>query len=123
MEDAKRQAVVNPIKITDELIIKYGKLKDFINNMGVPKDTEVTLMYLISALFPTAYKNFEQENLPSRQLEESKQEIEETLDKVQMAFQRLREKLLEEDVLDISTDLDVLETMMFQEGLISDEFK
>ena len=70
-----------------------------------------------------AYKNFEQENLPSRQLEESKQEIEETLDKVQMAFQRLREKLLEEDVLDISTDLDVLETMMFQEGLISDEFK
>ena len=38
MEDAKRQAVVNPIKITDELIIKY----------------------LISALFPTAYKNFEQ---------------------------------------------------------------
>ena len=60
MEDAKRQAVVNPIKITDELIIKYGKLKDFINNMGVPKDTEVTLMYLISALFPTAYKNFEQ---------------------------------------------------------------
>lgn len=59
MEDAKRQVAVNPIKITDELIIKYDKLKDFINNMGVPEDTEVTLMYLISALFPTAYKNFE----------------------------------------------------------------
>lgn len=59
MEDAKRQVAVNPIKITDELIINYGELKDFINNMGVRKDTEVTLMYLISALFPTAYKNFE----------------------------------------------------------------
>ena len=31
MEDAKRQVAVNPIKITDELIINYGKLKDFIN--------------------------------------------------------------------------------------------
>lgn len=59
MEDAKRQVAVNPIKVTDELIINYGKLKDFINNMGVREDTEVTLMYLISALFPTAYKNFE----------------------------------------------------------------
>lgn len=59
MEDAKRQVAVNPIKVTDELIINYGKLKDFINNMGVREETEVTLMYLISALFPTAYKNFE----------------------------------------------------------------
>ena len=59
MEYAKRQVAVEPIKITDELIINYGKLKDFINNMGVREETEVTLMYLISALFPTAYKNFE----------------------------------------------------------------
>ncbi|MGN0305070.1 MAG: 5-bromo-4-chloroindolyl phosphate hydrolysis family protein [Lachnospiraceae bacterium] len=70
-----------------------------------------------------AYRDFEQENLPSRQLEESKKEIEETLDKVQIAFEKLREKLFAEDVLDVSTDLDVLETMMSQEGLISDEFK
>ncbi|MBQ9991455.1 MAG: 5-bromo-4-chloroindolyl phosphate hydrolysis family protein [Lachnospiraceae bacterium] len=69
------------------------------------------------------YRDFENENLPSAQLEESKKEIEETLDKVQAAFVKLREKLFAEDVLDVSTDLDVLETMMSQEGLISDEFK
>lgn len=69
------------------------------------------------------YRDFENENLPSVQLEESKKEIEETLDKVQAAFVKLREKLFAEDVLDISTDLDVLETMMSQEGLIADEFR
>ncbi|MGN0307652.1 MAG: 5-bromo-4-chloroindolyl phosphate hydrolysis family protein [Lachnospiraceae bacterium] len=70
-----------------------------------------------------SYRDFENENLPSAQLEESKKEIEETLNKVQSAFIRLREKLFTEDVLDVSTDLDVLETMMSQEGLITDEFK
>lgn len=68
-----------------------------------------------------SYKDFENERLLSRQLEESKKEIEETLNKVHEAFIKLREKLFQEDILDISTDLDVLETMMSQEGLLSDE--
>ncbi len=69
------------------------------------------------------YRDFENESLPSSQLEESKREIEETLDKVQAAFVRLREKLFAEDIMDISADMDVLEAMMSQEGLISNDFK
>ena len=69
----------------------------------------------------TSYRDFENEKNPSKQLLESKKEIEETLDKVCSAFIKLREKLFQEDVLDISTDLDVLEAMMSQEGLLSDE--
>ena len=69
----------------------------------------------------TSYRDFENEKIPSRQLEESKREIRETLDKVIIAFEALREKIFQEEVLDVSTDLDVLETMMFQEGLIRDE--
>lgn len=61
MEEFKTKVAVEPIKITDELIIKYGDLKNFIDNMGVRDSTGVTLMYLISALFPKAYKNFETE--------------------------------------------------------------
>ncbi len=68
-----------------------------------------------------SYRDFENEKLPSAQLEESKREIEETLKKVETAFIKLREKIFREDVIDISTDLDVLETMMSQEGLLSDE--
>ena len=69
----------------------------------------------------TSYRDFENERVPSEQLEESKQEIRETLDKVISAFVALREKLFQEDVMDVSTDLDVLEAMMSQEGLIKDE--
>lgn len=68
----------------------------------------------------TSYRDFENERVPSEQLEESKQEIRVTLDKVKVAFAVLREKLFQEDVLDVSTELDVLETMMSQEGLIED---
>ncbi|MBR3601718.1 MAG: 5-bromo-4-chloroindolyl phosphate hydrolysis family protein [Lachnospiraceae bacterium] len=69
----------------------------------------------------TSYRDFENEKVPSRQLEDSKKEIRDTLDKVIMAFESLREKIFQEEVLDVSTDLDVLEAMMSQEGLIRDE--
>ncbi len=69
----------------------------------------------------TSYRDFENERVPSEQLEVSKQEIKDTLDKVTVAFVTLREKLFQEDVLDVSTDLDVLEAMMSQEGLIEDD--
>ena len=69
----------------------------------------------------TAYRDFENERVPSGQLEESKHEIKVTLNKVIEAFVALREKLFQEDILDVSTDLDVLETMMSQEGLLKDE--
>lgn len=69
----------------------------------------------------TSYRDFENERIPSEQLEESKIEIRETLDKVIEAFKALREKIFQEDVLDVSTDLDVLEAMMAQEGLLEDE--
>ena len=69
----------------------------------------------------TSYRDFENERVASEQLEESKREIRETLDKVITAFAALREKLFQEDVIDVSSDLDVLEAMMSQEGLIQDD--
>ena len=69
----------------------------------------------------TSYRDFENERVASEQLEESKREIRETLDKVITAFVMLREKLFQEDVIDVSSDLDVLEAMMSQEGLIQDD--
>ena len=69
----------------------------------------------------TSYRDFENERVASDQLEESKREIRETLDKVIDAFTVLREKLFQEDVIDVSSDLDVLEAMMSQEGLIKDD--
>ena len=69
-----------------------------------------------------SYRDFENEKIRSRELEEGKKEIEDTLENVCIAFRNLREKLFKEDILDVTTDLDVLETMMSQEGLINHEF-
>ena len=69
----------------------------------------------------SSYRDFENETVPSEQLEEGKKDIIETLDKVISAFVALREKLFQEDVLDVTTDLDVLEAMMSQEGLLEDD--
>ena len=66
------------------------------------------------------YSDFESEKIHSKKLEEGKREIEETLEKVKQAFKNLRERLYQEDILDVSTDLDVLEAMMAQEGLLDD---
>ena len=69
------------------------------------------------------YSDFESEKIHSRKLEEGKREIEETLEKVKKAFANLRERLFQEDIIDVSTDLDVLEAMMSQEGLLDEGFK
>lgn len=69
------------------------------------------------------YSDFESEKIHSRKLEEGKREIEETLEKVKQAFANLRERLFQEDMIDVSTDLDVLEAMMSQEGLLDEGFR
>ena len=69
-----------------------------------------------------SYRDYENEKIRSKELEEGKKDIEDTLENVSVAFRNLREKLFKEDILDVSTDLDVLETMMSQEGLIDHEF-
>ena len=68
------------------------------------------------------YSDFESEKIHSRKLEEGKREIEETLEKVKQAFANLRERIFHEDMIDVSTDLDVLEAMMSQEGLLDEGF-
>ena len=47
----------------------------------------------------------------------------ETLDTINLAFENLFDGLFEDDAIDISTDISVLETMLRQEGLTGSDFK
>ena len=102
------------ISIFDLLKRKPEKLED------IRKLMQYYLPMTIKVL--ESYRDFENERMYSEQIKEGKAEIEETLKKVQIAFENLRENLFREDILDVSTDLDVLEAMMSQEGLIDTEF-
>ena len=69
-----------------------------------------------------AYQEFEKQPLQGANITKSKQEIEETLDTLNTAFENLLNDLFHKAALDVSTDISVLETMLAQEGLTGSEF-
>lgn len=64
-----------------------------------------------------AYEELENQRIEGKNITQSKQEILETLDTIQTAFENLLDGLFEDTSMDISTDISVLETMLEQEGL------
>ena len=70
-----------------------------------------------------AYETFENEPLVTENIQKSKKEIENTLDTINDAFEALYDNLMEEDIMDLSSDISVLNTMLAQEGLKKDNLK
>ena len=64
-----------------------------------------------------AYEQLERHQISTASIEESKKEIHSTIDNINIAFENLFDKLLQNDLMDISADISVLETMLAQEGL------
>ena len=52
----------------------------------------------------------------------SKKEIEDTLDTLNQAFEKLLDSLFRDRAWDVSSDISVLETMLAQEGLTENDF-
>ena len=69
-----------------------------------------------------AYREFEQSEMDTERIRDSKAQIEQTLDTINLAFGRMLDSLYEEDTLDISTDIQVLKTLLAQEGLTGSDF-
>lgn len=64
-----------------------------------------------------AYRSFEQEPIQSDNIIRTKKEIEDTLDTINAAFEKLLDDLFQTTAWDISSDISVLQTMLAQEGL------
>ncbi len=69
-----------------------------------------------------AYREFEKQPVQGANITTAKQEIEETLDTINIAFENLLDDLFQKAALDVSTDISVLETMLMQEGLTNSGF-
>ena len=65
----------------------------------------------------TAYEEFDRVSVPGEDILASKREIEKTLDTINMAFEELLNKLFRSRVFDVTTDAQVLKTMLAREGL------
>lgn len=69
-----------------------------------------------------AYEEFDSQPVQGENIKTAKQQIEQTLDTINIAFENLLDKLFTDEVLDVSSDISVLETMLKQEGLTGSEF-
>lgn len=70
-----------------------------------------------------AYENLDQQPVQGENIVSSKQEIEKTLDTLNVAFEKLLDSLFQDTAWDVSSDISVLHTMLAQEGLTEDEWK
>ena len=68
-----------------------------------------------------AYADMDAQPVQGENILASKGEIEQTLDTLNLAFEKLLDELFEETALDISSDISVLNTLLAQEGLAEDE--
>ncbi len=65
-----------------------------------------------------AFRRMEEGNVTGENADNARQRIRSSLDMVIEAFKKQLARLYEDDTLDITTDMDVLETMLKQDGLI-----
>ena len=63
------------------------------------------------------YENFDRISSPGEEIVKAKREIENTLDTINQAFTELLNNLFQDTVFDVTTDAQVLKTMLAREGL------
>ena len=68
----------------------------------------------------TAYADMDAQPVQGETIRSSKREIEQTLDTLNVAFEKLLDSVFEDTALDVSSDISVLQTLLAQEGLTED---
>ncbi len=104
----------------DQLELICRKIFDYVEKHPnkLPQIRKLMSYYLPMTLkLVEAYEQLEAHRVQSASIEESKAEIHSALDNIILAFENLFDRLLENERMDLSADISVLETMLAQEGL------
>ena len=67
-----------------------------------------------------AYRDIDGHSIVGENIQNTKREIEDTLDTINDAFEKLLDRFFADQALDISSDISVMKTMLAQEGLTED---
>ena len=70
-----------------------------------------------------SYRELNTQTIEGENIRKAKNGIENSIDLINTAFRKLLDNLFEDVVLDVSSDISVLETLFTQEGLTEDDFK
>ena len=66
----------------------------------------------------TSYRKLDERKVTGENADETKRRVEDAMNVVLNAFDKQLDQMYHDDMLDVSTDIDVLETMLKQDGLI-----
>ena len=69
-----------------------------------------------------AYEEMDEMPVQGENIQSSKKEIEDTLDTLNQAFEKLLDSVFQDTAWDVSSDISVLHTLLAQEGLTDDDF-
>ena len=69
-----------------------------------------------------AYEEMDQQPVQGENIQSSKKEIEDTLDTLNQAFEKLLDSVFQDTAWDVSSDISVLHILLAQEGLTDDDF-
>ena len=114
--------------ISNKLYRMENLLKEIFEQLEEDPSQMPNMQKLMSYYLPTtiklleAYKNFDDVSVPGNDIIKAKSEIEKTVDTINEAFAELLNKLFQSTVFDVTTDAQVLQTMLAKEGLTKNQF-
>ena len=103
-----------------------GRIFDRVEqNPQVVGETQKLMSYYLPTTLKLleAYEELDRQPVQGENIANSKREIEETLDTLNTAFEKLLDSLFQETAWDVSSDISVLKMMLAQEGLGPDDFQ
>lgn len=105
--------------LVDRIFDRVEQNPDSVNDMRRMMDYYLpTTMKLLEA-----YEELDAQPVQGENIISSKKEIEETIDTLNIAFEKLLDSLFQDTAWDVSSDISVLHTMLAQEGLTEDGLK
>lgn len=113
-------------EITNKLNALENILKDIFKSVKVHPEQMDRMHKLMEYYLPTmiklveAYAEYDKVSTPGKDIIDAKREIEQTLDTINEAFVQLLNNLFQDSVWDVTSDAQVLKTMLKQEGLAKD---
>lgn len=102
--------------VVDKIFNRIEQHPDSVDDIG--KLMDYYLPTTIKLL--TAYEQMDSQPVDGANIQAAKKEIEDTLDTLNVAFEKLLDGLFQEAAWDVSSDISVLHTMLAQEGLKDD---
>lgn len=105
--------------LVDRIFDRVEQNPDSVNDMRRMMDYYLpTTMKLLEA-----YEELDAQPVQGENIISSKKEIEDTIDTLNIAFEKLMDSLFQDTAWDVSSDISVLHTMLAQEGLTEDGLK